>query len=383
MRFTLLPAVMLMLSAPCSVRAWAMPEAEIQAMIYTALKNEGGEVVVTGDHLITGGLRVPSGQRLRIRGNQAEKSVLRLSPAARATAAGETAAGATRLPVRESRGIVPGMRLRIAFKRAKARVKHDAVVKAVQEDILLLEAPLEQPVTESTLIQATNGPTLITIEGPVRELLLEDLTFDGGLLAQDSPLSTGGLGGVMMLARAARGQALGGGKLRISRCTFQNFHGSGIHLFAQPGVEIDHCTFRDVFRPAIILGKTARAGITNSNFVRCAVGMDLGNTQECIVAGNDFTDCRAGINIWCGGGPGFGSGNILFQNTLLRTGSDAIRINSGCHATMLLRNHISDSRLNGIVLLGQGHVVKKNQIFRSGGGNIVVEEGKHEIDAVP
>lgn len=373
--------------------ACALTEAEIQRFIDEAIKAGGGEVVIPpGVHLIEKGLMVKDAKKLRIIGLDAEDTVLKLLPVVHATAAARTEPGTLSLPVKSQRGVKPGMRLKIeadgdidSFTQ-KPRPFHVAVVKAVEKAAILLEAPLKHPVPEGTLIRHEDAPNLIEVRGNSEDVRIEKLTLDGGRVEGGPPIrGHAQLCGIFAAGpynyeKGPTGPPVK--KLHISRCFIQNCHGRGIALYSVESAEIEGCTIRDTSDEAIDFDHFAvKCVATHNHVARSLIGVELNDATDCLVAGNEFRDCGTGINLWrwCKH-PGLNEGNIIAQNLFERTLGNAVQIAKGTKANKILQNEITGSGKNGVILAGEGQIVKANKITASGMKNIAINEGTHDID---
>jgi hypothetical protein len=372
--------------------AAALTEAEIQKFIDEAIQAGGGEVAIPpGVHVIERGLIVKDAKKLRIIGLDAEESVLKLPPVAYAITSGPTAAGSTSVRVKAQQQIQPGMRLKIeadgeidSFTK-KPKPYHLAKVKAVEKDVIQLEAPLKFPAPDGTLIRHEDAPNLIEVRGASEEVYIEKLTLDGGRVEGD-PLIRGHTQLCGILAQGAYSYEKGPTappvkKLHISRCFIQNCHGRGIALYSVEGAEIDGCTIRDTSDEAVDFDHFAvKCVATHNHIARSLIGVELNDATSCLVAGNDFLECGTGINLWrwCPQ-PGLNEGNIIAQNVFERTKGNAVQIAPKTKANVVVQNEINDSGKNGIILSGEAQVVKANRIRGSGLKAIAVQEGKHEI----
>jgi hypothetical protein len=222
---------------------------------------------------------------------------------------------------------------------------------------------------ESILKAAPGAKGMLLISGACEEVRIEKLTLDGGWAAiVDHP----DLKSPNKFA-----------KILVGRCFFQNQKGSAI-LFPKTGIEnleIDACSFRDIASRAIELGENASGiQITHNHFTRCDSAVMLAGSQKGLVASNEISGCNNGILIT---GPrdkeSVDQGNIIALNAIERSRENGILINSRTLNNSVIQNEIRDSKGDGIRLFGEKHVVKANRITGSGGKNIAVMEGKHEI----
>lgn len=372
--------------------ASALTDVEIQKFIDDAIKAGGGEVIIPpGTHLIERGLVVQNAKKLRIIGLDAEETVLKLPPVAYATASKLTEAGATRIEVTAQQGIKPGMRLKIeadgevdSFTK-KARPYHLAFVKAVEQGMIALSAPLKFPVPAGTMIRHEDAPNLINLRGACEGVSIEKLTLDGGRREGDPPIH----GHTQLCAILATGsysyeKGPTGTKpkqLSISRCFIQNCHGRGIALYSVEDAQIDDCTIRDTSDEAIDFDHfTVRCVATHNHIARCHIGVELNDATACLVAGNEVRECGTGINLWCWcKQSGLNEGNIIAQNVIEATKGNAAQIRAKTRGNSVLQNEIDGCGKNGITLAGDAQIVKANRIRNCGGKPITVQEGKHEI----
>lgn len=374
--------------------AQALTEAEIQRFIDEAIKAGGGEVVIPpGVHVIEKGLMVKDAKKLRLIGLDAEGTILKIPPAAHALAAGRTEPGATSLPVKDQRGFKPGMRLKIeadgdldSFTQ-KPKPFHVATVKAVEKDTLQLVAPLKHAVPDGTSIRHEDATNLIEVRGTSEDIRIEKLTIDGGRAEGDPPIrGHAQLCGIFAAGPYSYEKGPTGPpvkKLHISRCFIQNCHGRGIALYSVEAAEIEDCTIRDTSDEAIDFDHfSTKCVATHNHIARSLIGVELNDATDCLVAGNEFRDCGTGINLWrwCKH-PGLNEGNIIAQNLFERTAGNTIQIAKGTKANKILQNEIAHSGKNGIILAGEGQIVKANKITGSKMKDIAVNEGTHDIDA--
>jgi len=387
-RLLLLTLLLIALQSAC-----ALTEEEIQRYIDEAIKAGGGEVVIPpGVHLIEHGLMIKDAKKLRIIGLDAEETVLKLSPVTYAIATGVTEAGATKISVKMQRGIKSGMRLKLecdgeldSFTK-KPKPYHIAIVKEVEKDVIQLEAPLKFPVPEGTMIRHEDAPNLIEVRGSSEDVRIEKLTLDGGRVDGDPPVrGHAQLCGVMAQGAYSYEKGPTGPRVKnlsIKRCFIQNCHGRGIALYSVEGAEIDGCTIRDTSDEAIDFDHfTVKSIATHNHIARSLIGVELNDATDCLVAGNDFRECATGINLWrwCKQ-PGLNEGNLIVQNVFEKTIGNAVQIATGTKRNTIAQNEINGSGKNGIILAGEGQIVKANQITGSGMKAIAINEGKHEID---
>ena len=108
--------------------------------------------------------------------------------------------------------------------------------------------------------------------------------------------------------------------------------------------------------------------------------MELNDAIACTVEQNDFLACQTGINLWrwCKQ-PSLNEKNIIRDNQFDQTRGNAVQIASNTAQNSVIGNVITASGKNGIILNGEGQIVKGNQISGSGLKDLTVQAGKHEI----
>jgi nitrous oxidase accessory protein NosD len=214
---------------------------------------------------------------------------------------------------------------------------------------------------------------------------ISKLTLDGGRVAGDPPVR----GHVQLCGILAQGPySYEKGptgplikNLHIERCFIQNCHGRGIALYACEEALIENCTIRDTSDEAIDFDHFTTSSIARHNHIaRSLVGVELNDATACLVEQNDFLACQTGINLWrwCKQ-PGLNEKNVIRGNQFDQTRGNAIQIASGTAQNSILENEITASGKNGLILNGEGQIVKGNRISGSGMKDIAVAAGKHEI----
>ena len=106
----------------------------------------------------------------------------------------------------------------------------------------------------------------------------------------------------------------------------------------------------------------------------------MNDATACIVEQNDFLACQTGINLWrwCRQ-PGLNEKNIIQGNQFDQTKGNAIQTAPGTAGNRILGNEITASGKNGVILNGEGQVVKANRISGSGLKDLTIGSGRHDI----
>jgi hypothetical protein len=248
-------------------------------------------------------------------------------------------------------------------------IEHGLILKAAKKlRIIGLDA-------EESVLKGGKGVTALIQLGPGCEnVRIEKLTFDGSQSAVSEWHDP---------REPADNAGKGIAKILLSRCFFQNEKENAVLLpmARVDGLSIEDCSFRDIGQAAIYLGeKTSNSSITHNQFIRCGSGVALHGSQKCLVASDELKDCRTGILIT---GPkdktSIDQGNIIAINAIEGSAENAIQFDLRTQKNSALQNEITRSGKNGIQLDGAGNVLKGNKISGSGGKDIAVIAGKHEI----
>lgn len=386
-RFLLL-AALLMAQLPCQ----ALTEREIQGFINDAVKAGGGEVVIPpGVHMIEHGLQFKDAKNVRLIGMDMEACLLKLAPLAYAETSADTPAGSDRIPTTRMANLTPGMRLHIEADGELDSFTHKprpyvlAVVKAVEGNTILLKEPLKFPVPAGRLIHNEDAPNVIEIKGACDGIRIEKLTLDGGATPADPPLSghvqlCGVFGhGAYSYEKGPTGPPVK--NVSVSRCIIQNCHGRGVALYAAEAPAVEDCTIMDTIDEAVDLDHfTTKAVIKHNHMARSGVGVELNDANDCLVSGNEFRECKTGINLWrwCKQ-PGLNENNRIEGNVFIQTKGNGVQIATGTANNTVSDNEITGSGLCGISLAGNGQIVKGNKVSGSGKKNVKVIEGQHQI----
>jgi hypothetical protein len=371
----------------------ALTADELQTFIDEASKSEkGSEVVIPpGRHVLEHSLVIQKAKKLRIVGLDAETTILQLPPLAFAEVAEVAQAGDQLIRVKRHQSFKPGMRLHIEADGAvdsftkKPKPYHLATVARLEGNTIHLVKPLDFPAPAGTLIRDPDAPNIFEIRGAVEDVQISKLTLDGGRVEGDPPVR----GHVQLCGIFAQGPysyekgptgpLIKG--LHIERCFIQNCHGRGIALYACEDALIENCTIRDTTDEAIDFDHFTTGSIARHNHIaRSLVGVEMNDAIGCTVEQNDFLTCQTGINLWrwCKQ-PGLNEKNVIRGNQFDQTRGNAIQIASGTAQNSILENEITASGKNGLILNGEGQIVKGNRISGSGMKDIAVAAGKHEI----
>jgi len=291
-------SLLLALSLLACTHIHALTGDEIQSFIDQAIKAGGGEIVVPpGTHVLTRALQLKGAAKTRLIGLDAETCVLKLAPVVYAESAAETLAGADRIAISRQRGIAPGIKLRLP------ETDQSIQVKSIEDNALILTAPLKSTLLEKSLLVSEVLPDIIEISGNSEGLTIEKLTLDGGRLNEDPTLQrNSGLSGIVATS--------GSKHIFISRCIFQNFHGSGMALPGADECLVQDSTFMDITAQAIDLGIAAKkCTIQHNHITRSGAAIQFNEATDTTISGNEIRQCAAAISI--SGGPNTISNNVI------------------------------------------------------------------------
>lgn len=373
--------------------SFALTTDELQSFINEAVKSpKGSEVVIPpGKHLLERPLLIQNARRLRVVGLDPESTVLQLPPLAYAEIADAARAGDTTLRVKRHQSLRIGMNLQIEADGAvdsftqKPKPYHLATLERIEGQTLHLARPLDFPAPSGTLVRDPDAPNLFEIRGHVEDVQIQKLTLDGGRVEGDPPVrGHAQLCGIFAQGPYSYEKGPTGPpvkNLHIERCFIQNCHGRGIALYSCENARIENCTIRDTTDEAIDFDHFTTGSIARHNHIaRSLIGVELNDAKACTIEQNDFLDCQTGINLWrwCKQ-PGLNEKNLIRGNQFDRTRGNAIQIASGTAQNTILENVITASGKNGIILNGEGQIVKGNTISGSGLKDLTVQAGRHNI----
>ncbi|MFN0077670.1 MAG: NosD domain-containing protein [Prosthecobacter sp.] len=260
-----------------------------------------------------------------------------------------------------------------AIKAGGGEVVIPPGVHVIQRGLMLKDAKklriIGLDAEASVLKAAPNAVSLFLLGGACEEVRIEKLTFEGG---QDA-----------VAEMAEPGQTNKLAKVRVGRCFFQNQRRAAVLLpkAAIEALEIEDCTFRDIAGAAIVFGEQmSGCSITHNHVTRCQTGVQLTGSQRCLVASNEISACDTGVLITGATEvKTIAQGNVVALNAITGSLKNAVQINSRTQKNSVIQNEITGSGMNGILLAGEGQIVKANQITSSGMKAIAISEGKHEI----
>lgn len=357
---------------------------ELQRFIDEAAKAEGGSEVVIppGRHVLNHALVIQNAKKIRIAGLDAETTILQLPPLAYGESRELAQAGDNVILLKNLQGLKPGMNLR-AEKQGNVVLE----VKSVDDDRIVLAKPLTFPCPPGTVLREANTPNLFEIRGDSELIHIDKLTLDGGRSDKDPFVRMADQGGGILAvgrydeAKGPLGERIKG--LNVERCFFQNFHGRGIALYACEESSIEKCTFRDSASAGIVFDHfTSGSHARHNHIARCRTGVEMRDTAGCLIDQNDFLACQTGVHVWRTlDAVGLNVSNVIQSNQFDQTVGNAVKMDRGTAKNTIIGNGIDQSGMNGVVLGGQGHVLKNNRITKSGQKDILITNGEHELDA--
>ncbi len=360
------------LTAAC---AGADDTPQLQQFVDEAIKAGSGIVTVPpGTYVLPRGLLLKDAKTIALIGMDKERCILKLPPLAFAACSQDTPAGATEIPTAKSQNLSPGMRLWIeapgevdSFTK-KPTNYHLATVKSVEPAKILLIAPLKFPVPAGTSIRDADAANLVEIKGASENILVRNLTLDGGKRQGDPPVrGHAQLCGVFAAGpydyeKGPTGPPVQG--LVVEDCIIQNFFGRGIALYSVKAARVERCTIMDTNDEAVdfdhfVSGAEARG----NRIARCHVAFELNDASDVVVTGNEVRDCGTDVNLWrwCKQ-PELNQGNRIFDNAFLDTAGNAVQLGKDTRKNAVTDNEITGCGKNGIVVQGGEQTVKDNRI---------------------
>jgi hypothetical protein len=348
---------------------------QIQGFIDEAIKAGRGQVTVPpGTYVLPRGLMLKDAKQIAIIGMSREGCILKLPPLAFAECGKDTPAGATEIPTAKAQHISPAMRLWIEAPgpmdkfTKKPRNYHLAKVKAVEEGKLILAEPLQFPVPVKTMIRDADAANLIEIRGASEDILLRNVTLDGGRAEGDPPVrGHAQLCGVFAAGAYDYEKGPTGPKVKgiaIEDCIIQNFFGRGVALYSVEGARVARCTIMDTNDEAVDFDHfTTNAEARGNRIARCNVAFELNDANDVVITGNEVRDCVIGVNLWrwCKQA-GLNEGNKIVDNEFLNTAGNAVQLGTGTRKNVVENNDITGAGKNGVVAGGEEQTVKENRI---------------------
>jgi hypothetical protein len=356
---------------------------QLQKFVDEAIKAGSGEVTVPpGTYTLPRGLLLKDAKKIAIIGMDRERCILKLPPLAFAECAQDMPAGGTEIPTTKSQNIIPGMKLWIEAPgpmdkfTKKPRNYHLATVKSVEGGKILLSAPLQYPVPAKTMIRDSEAANLIEIRGASEDILLRNLTLDGGRTPND-PIVHGHaqLCGVFVAGPYDYEKGPTGPQVQnvvVENCIIQNCFGRGVALYCVQGARVERCTIMDTNDEAVDFDHfTSKCEARGNAIARCHVAFELNDANEVVITGNEARDCDTGINLWrwCHQQE-LNEGNQITNNAFLNTSGNAVQIGSETRLNTIANNDINGAGKNGIVVKGSEQTVKDNRISNVKGKEI-------------
>lgn len=353
----------------------AQDDGQLQRLVDKAIKDGSGTVSIPpGTHVLPRGILIKDAKQLRIIGLDRAKTILKLPPLAFAECAGDTPSGSAAIPVVRLQNITAGTRLWIeADGEVNSFTKKPtpyllAVVKAVENDKLLLTEPLKYPVPAKTVIRDSEAPNLIDIRGDTEGVLIRNLTLDGGRTATDPIVRTHAqLCGVFASGSYSYEKGPTGPKVRgvsIEDCTIRNFFGRGVAFYSVERCRVECCNITETNDEAVDLDHFAvKCEARDNHITKCRVAFELNDANDCLIIRNDVRDCEIGVNLWrwCKL-EGLNEGNRILNNVFTNISGNAVQLGKNTRLNTVSKNTITGCGRNGIVVDGEQQRVEDNQI---------------------
>ena len=223
---------------------------------------------------------------------------------------------------------------------------------------------------ETVLKAASDKIALVSLMGSCENVRIEKLTFEGGEWGVWKHLPEGA-------------KTKGDPKLihlTVARCFFQHQHLGAVLLGVAELATVEDCTFSDIESVSLMIGEGSSEGsVRHNHFIRCRTAVALLGTTKIAVVANEISHCITGISISCSSSGVTGLQNVVLSNTMDHCSEAAVTIHDKTRQNSVLQNDITNAGKNGIVLSGEGQIVKANKITGSGMKAIVIQEGKHDL----
>ena len=254
---------------------------------------------------------------------------------------------------------------------------HLATVKSIEQGKILLSTPLKFPVPAKTSIRDADAANLIEIRGTSENILLRNLTLDGGRTA-DAPIVHGHaqLCGVFAAGpydyeKGPTGPAVQ--NVVVEDCIIQNCFGRGVALYSVQGARVERCTIMDTNDEAVDFDHFTSKGVARGNSIaRCRVAFELNDANDIVITANEVRDCGIGVSLWrwCHQ-KGLNEGNQITNNAFLNTSGNAVQLGKETRLNTVASNDIKGAGKNGIVVEGTEQTVKDNRISDVKGKEVV------------
>ena len=362
----------------------------LQAAIDQARKQGGGEIAIgRGEYLIGQSLKISNAGHLSFRGE--EGAVLRLPPLPHAKVAEAAESGATSVRVDRTDRFEPGMVLHFVAPgkvhpfTGKPEPYVLAKIERVESGVFVLQRPLEFPLPAGTTVYREGAPNVFAISGGCEDITIERLTLDGGRGRNDPAISGHVIGcGILAEGRYKYEEGPLGPPVRglaIRDCVIRGCYGRGVALYSVVDSTIERCTIEDTVDEAIDFDHFAvRCRAVDNRIVRCQVGVEMNDANDCLVENNRFDSCRVGINLWrwCRQ-PELNVRNRIVENRFSDTAGSVVLLRAGTASNVIEGNIISGCLGNGIVVEGTNQTVVNNQIRGARKEALVVKGDGHVV----
>jgi hypothetical protein len=356
-------------------------ETPILAAIAQAKKSGGGDVVIqAGVYHMGKILRLHGVKHLRIRGEG--KVVLQLAPALVTELAEPATPGATTLRLSSPEGLQAGLTLRIMAPgeivviTGRPKPSFEADILKVDGPVATLTQPLRFAAPAGTAVVNERDLNLLVIEGDSEDITVENLSMDGGLKPDGLRQATHHTRCAIWVQGAydyLKGPS--GPKPRritIRDCQIRHFHGRGVAIYSADDCLVENCVIEDTLDEGINLDHFVVHCRTAGNVIRGAtVGVELNDTNDCVVERNVIEKCAIGIRLWR---------YCRLEELNVRNEVLANRIKDIKGAAVELKEGTASNLVRGNVLeIPPGDVGKLENFFRNAGKHNRFEDNRLEL----
>ncbi len=368
-------------------------EKPIQAALARAVEQGGGEIIIRpGVYLLRKGLVIEKGQRIALRGADAEGVILKLAPPAFAEVAEAAPAGATEIKLRNAQNLEPGMLVHFNTAGDVDSVSENpkpqvlGTIKGIDGERMTLTKPLAHAIPDGTTMRDENAPNLIEIRGGSKDILIEKLTLDGGRTETDPPVrGHAKLCGIFVSGAYTCEKGPTGSQVEdvmVSRCIIQNCFGRGVAFYSVKQGFVLNTTIRDTNDEAVDFDHfSVKCAMQACHVARCRVGVELNDATDCLVQNNDFRECATGLNLWrwCKQ-EDLNKRNVVRGNLFEGTEQNAIQLATGTAENLIESNIITNAGKNGILVQGEKQRIEKNTVTGVKLQALAVDGGKHTVE---
>ena len=216
-------------------------------------------------------------------------------------------------------------------------------ITSIEEGVLELEAPLPVDIPPGSRVGYTNHIFRI---GSVEDVLVENLTFDGGLVEGLPMPGHFQRTAVWVSAPSAEGKRAGPpvSNVTFRHCVFRNCYGRGLAFYYTVDSLVEGCLFKNIADEAIDFDHFSMRCEARGNEIERAIwGIVLNDAAHCVVEHNRISGCDIGIFGWWRSSvppEGLNEFNTVRHNFVRGSSDAAIRLTKDCHRNIVEQNFV-------------------------------------------